>query len=136
MKKTKNPDYMIKKIKKPSECGKGHCTSFDNSELSKEEIDFARYHFQKGWNSLLKVLPNVLKEEVLLSFEEAVADSPLGAEDEYFKGREEDKFVPYNREYTEDKQPMVHYFTEGMKSYWDLKHQILRKELKDKNERS
>jgi len=99
--------------------GHGSCDKYDESKLTNEEIHFAANHWVKGWNAFMDVLPKILKDEVLMSYKEALSDSPLGPDDKYFAGKELDKFVPYNREYTEEKKRLVEYFTEGTTSYYE-----------------
>ena len=81
---------MIKKV----ETKKNDYTlvSFDNSELSELEKEFARHMWNKGWNDFMKILPNITPDNLLTEFKE----------------------FPYNREYTEGKKPLVAYYSDGL----------------------
>jgi len=91
--------------------------SYDEDKLSEKEVEFACYHWKKGWNAFMKILPNILKDEVLLSFEEALEDSNVTPDSAYFKGKESEKFVPYNRDYSENRKSLTEYFIDGLAPY-------------------
>lgn len=68
--------------------------SYDLENLSPEEKELAMYMWAKGWNAFMTILPNITPDELLI-----------------------DGKFPYNREYTEDKEPLVRYFTKGINSF-------------------
>lgn len=72
-------------------------TYFVAEELSIEELELAQYFWHKGWNSFMKILPNITPDELLV-----------------------DSDFPYNREYTEDKEPLVRYYSRGLDEFTDL----------------
>ena len=72
--------------------------SYDLSTLTDEEVDFAKAMWIKGWNSFMEILPNITPNDLLV-----------------------DEKFPYNREYTEDKEPLVRYFTKGLDNFNKVK---------------
>jgi hypothetical protein len=69
--------------------------SYDLTKLTQEELDFAKAMWGKGWNSFMEILPNITSDEAML----------------------EDGTFPYNRKYDMEKQPLVTYFSNGLRSF-------------------
>jgi len=66
--------------------------SYDLTKLTEEELDFAKAMWGKGWNSFMNILPNISPAKILINGQ-----------------------FPYNKLYTEDKQPLVRYFSAGLR---------------------
>lgn len=68
--------------------------SYDLSKLTNEELDFAKSMWQMGWNNFMSILPNITPDPLLV-----------------------DGKFPYNRDYNDGKQPLVSYFSAGLRKF-------------------
>jgi len=72
-----------------------YLTGYYMEDLTEEELELAKYFWIKGWNAFMAILPNITPDELLT----------------------DDNEFPYNREYTDSKEPLVRYFSKGLDNF-------------------